>query len=63
MHKVIYLKLYIHYLGFEKLYNNNELCKKMGLLGRDKAKMKYNDTIIYNELMNTYNFILKSVNK
>lgn len=47
----------------EKLYNNNELCKKMGASGKVKATNKYNDTIIYNELMNTYNFILKSVNK
>ena len=47
----------------ERLYNNNELCEKMGVFGKAKATNKYNDTVIYNELMNTYNFILKSVNK
>ena len=47
----------------EKLYKNNEKCKKMGILGREKAKKEYNDAIIYKELMRTYSFIVKSVNK
>ncbi len=47
----------------ERLHSNDEMCKKMGLLGREKAKIDYNDTIVYKELMNVYNFILKTVNK
>jgi len=47
----------------ERLHSNDEMCKKMGLLGREKAKIDYNDTIVYKELMNAYNFILKTVNK
>ncbi|WP_406684200.1 glycosyltransferase family 4 protein [Seonamhaeicola sp. MEBiC1930] len=45
--------------AIENLYKDDLKCKKMGLMGKEKAKVAYNDTIIYKELMNVYKFIIK----
>ena len=49
--------------AIENLYKDNKKCIQLGKQGKKKAQKDYNDTMIYNELLRTYNFILKPVNK
>ena len=49
--------------AIENLYKDDKKCIELGKQGKKKAQKDYNNKMIYNELLRTYNFILKPVNK